>query len=76
MDRDPDHHQNLIICFFYHPELLHKISLQSVHNVVNNAANRQTDVAEKMISLSEIISRQLPGTMRWSEATAYEKSMM
>ena len=44
---DPDHHQNLISSSFHHPRPLHRISLQSVHNVLSNVVhyqtNRQTD---------------------------------
>ena len=35
---DPDRHQGLNSSFIYHPVSLHKISSQSVHNIVSNAA--------------------------------------
>ena len=41
LDRDPNHYQNLITCFFCHPGPLHKISLQSIHNIMSNVANRR-----------------------------------
>ena len=59
---DPDRHQNLISCSYYHPGPLHRISWQSVHSVLYNIANRQmdkkdkqTNATENTISLSEII---------------------
>ena len=39
-DFDLDHHQNLMTCFFYHPGHLKKISLQSIDNILSNAANK------------------------------------
>ena len=39
----PDHHQNLISSLLYYPGLLHKISFQSVQNVLSNVVHRQTD---------------------------------
>ena len=39
---DPDHYQNLITCSFYHTGPIHKISLQSVDNVLSSVANRHT----------------------------------
>ena len=39
----PDHHQNLISSSFYYSGPLHKISSQSVHNVLSNVVHRQTD---------------------------------
>ena len=38
-----DQHQNLISSSLYYPGPLHKISLQSVHNVLSNVVHRQTD---------------------------------
>ena len=40
-----DHHRNSISTgtSLYHSGLLHKISLQSVHNVLSNVAYKQTD---------------------------------
>ena len=42
-----DHHHNLIISILYYPGPLHKISSQSIHNVLSNVVpkqtNRQTD---------------------------------
>ena len=38
--RDQDWHQNLIICFFYHPGHIYKISMQSVHSILSNLANK------------------------------------
>ena len=37
---DPNQHQNLIICSFYHPGTLHIISLQSVDSVLGNVSRR------------------------------------
>ena len=37
-----DHHQNVISSSVYYPGPLHKISLQSVHNLLNNVVHRQT----------------------------------
>ena len=58
LDRNLDHHQNLITCSFYHPR--HKLSSQSVHNFLNNVANKQTDrqinPTANIISFSEIIN--------------------
>ena len=58
----PDHHQNLIISSLYYIGPLHKISSQSVHNVLSNV-HRQTDVqnnATKNITpfAKEVISRR------------------
>ena len=39
----PDHHQNLISSSLYCPGPLHKISSQSVHNLLSNVVHRQTD---------------------------------
>ena len=39
----PDHHQNLFSSSLYYPGPLHKISSQSVHNVLSNVVHRQTD---------------------------------
>ena len=39
----PDHHQNLISSSLYYPGPLHKISSQSVHNLLSNVVHRQTD---------------------------------
>ena len=38
-----DHHQNLISSSLYYPGQLHKISLQSIHNVLNTVVHRQTN---------------------------------
>ena len=40
---DPDNCQSLITCLLFHSGSLHKISLQSVYNFLNNIANIQTD---------------------------------
>ena len=40
--QDPNYHQNLISSLLYHPGLLHKFSLQSVHNLLSNVAHLQT----------------------------------
>ena len=40
---DPDHHQNLISSSLYHPGPLHKISSQSVYNLLSNVVHKQTD---------------------------------
>ena len=39
----PDYHQNLISSLLYYPGPLHKISSQSVHNVLSNVVHRQTN---------------------------------
>ena len=39
----PDHHQNLISSSLYYSGSAHKISSQSVHNVLSNVVHRQTD---------------------------------
>ena len=39
----PDHHQNLISSSLYFPGPLHKISSQSVHNILSNVVHRQID---------------------------------
>ena len=39
----PDHHQNLISSSLYYPGPLHKISSQSIHNLLSNVVHRQTD---------------------------------
>ena len=39
----PDHHRNLIRSLLYYPGLLHKISSQSVHNLLSNVVHSQTD---------------------------------
>ena len=41
--KDPDHHHNLISPSLYHPKPLHKISSQSIHNVLSNVVHKQTD---------------------------------
>ena len=60
---DPELHQILITCFFYHPGRLSKMSSQSVYNFLSNVANRQTDrqtnTTENRISLLEILMWQL-----------------
>ena len=45
---DLDCYQNLITCSFYHPGLLHKISVQPVHKLLSNVANRQTSTTENI----------------------------
>ena len=39
----PDHHQNLISSSLYYSGPVHKISSQSVHNVLSTVVHRQTD---------------------------------
>ena len=39
----PDHHQNVISSSLYYPGPLHKISSQSVHNLLSDVVHRQTD---------------------------------
>ena len=39
----PDHHQNLLSFSLYYSGPIHKISSQSVHNVLSNVVHRQTD---------------------------------
>ena len=39
----PDHHQNLISSSLYYSGPVHKISSQSVHNILSNVVHRQTD---------------------------------
>ena len=39
----PEHHQNLISSSLYYLGPLHKISSQSVHNLLSNVVHRQTD---------------------------------
>ena len=55
---DPDHSQNPITCSLYHPGPLHEISSQSVHNVLSNFVNRQTNsqtnATESITSLAEV----------------------
>ena len=41
-EEDPDRYQN-IISSFYHPRLLQRISLQSIHRFFSNAAHKQKD---------------------------------
>ena len=43
MQGDPDRDQNRITCLIYHPKPLHKNSLWSIHNVLSNVADNQTD---------------------------------
>ena len=38
---NPDRNQNLLMSLLCHLELLHKIPLQSVHNLVSNVAYKQ-----------------------------------
>ena len=38
-----DCYQNLIACSFRHPRRFRKISLQFIHNILSNVANKQTD---------------------------------
>ena len=38
-----DHHQNLISSSLFYPEPLHKISSQSVHNLLSNVVHKQTN---------------------------------
>ena len=59
LDRDPDHTQNLFICFYYHTRPLLKLLSQSIHNVFSYVGNRQTDRQKcynSTIALSEIIT--------------------
>ena len=39
----PDHHQNLMSSLLYYPGPLHKISSQSVHNLLSNVVHKQTN---------------------------------
>ena len=39
----PDHHQNLISSYLYYSGPVHKISSQSVHNLLSNVVHRQTN---------------------------------
>ena len=39
----PDHHQTLINASLYYSGPLHKMSSQSVHNLLSNVVHRQTD---------------------------------
>ena len=39
----PDHHQNLISSSLYYSGPVHKISSQSVHNLLSNVVHRQTN---------------------------------
>ena len=39
----PDHHQNLISSSLYYSGPVHKISSQSVHNILSNVVHRQTN---------------------------------
>ena len=43
ISQDPDHHQNLISSSFYYSGPVHKISSQSVHNLLSNVVHRQTN---------------------------------
>ena len=59
---DPDRHQNLITCCFYHPRRLHKISSQSVDNLLSNVTNRQnkdkqTNATENITSFAKEVIR-------------------
>ena len=59
----PDHHQNLISSSLCYPGLLHKMSSQSVHNVLSNdvhtQTNRQTNTTKNITSFAkEVISGQ------------------
>ena len=68
LDHDSDNKKRYIMtCSFYHTAPLNKIQLQSVHNVLSNTANRQTDryqknrqintqtnATENIISLAEV----------------------
>ena len=40
---DPDHYQNLISSSLYHLRPLHKISAQSVHNILSDIVHKQTN---------------------------------
>ena len=40
---DLDHHQNLISSSLYYPGPFHKLSSQSIHNILSNAVHKQTD---------------------------------
>ena len=56
---DPDCHQKLISCSFYHSKLLHKVLAQSIHNFLSNVAygqpdkqkNKQTNTTENIAAL-------------------------
>ena len=52
---DPDRHQNLISSSWYHFRPLHKISLQSVYNVLSNVAHkhRQTHTTKTITSFAK-----------------------
>ena len=49
----PDHHQNLISSSLYNPGPLHKISSQSVHNLLSNVVHRQTNKQKKQTNATK-----------------------
>ena len=59
----PDHHQTLISSSLYYPGPHHKISLQSIQNVLSNVVHRQTNRqsnATKNITLEALRERRPP----------------
>ena len=66
---DQDHCQNLITCFFYHPEPLHKISSQLVHSFLNNVVNRQTNKQTNR-KLNKLVSFAKEGEVKISGFSA------
>ena len=58
--RDPDRHQNLIICSLAHCQALLKMSCKSVRKLLRKAANKRTDTQtnddENITSLAEVIT--------------------
>jgi len=56
--RDPNHHQNLIICSLAHCQPFLKISCKSVQTFSPKVANRQTNNDDYISSLAEIITIQ------------------
>ena len=53
----PDCHQNLISSSLYYPGPLHKISSQSIHNLLRNVVHRQIDKPTLLKTLSRSTQR-------------------
>jgi len=61
--RDPDHHQNLIVCCWSHPPPVRKFSPKSFDNFLSYPANRQTSAEHN--SLAEVLTFRDVGTHKF-----------
>ena len=56
MQEDSDCHHKLITYPIYHPGPLNKISLQSMHSILSNVSNKQTNRQTNLYATKNITS--------------------